>query len=167
MDECDQELPLTEDDPITTQMIGLDLLGQAFGADCATVKAFGLELASYFHFRVTPEATDEAVRFIVDLGSPSGDLTWNLYVRAGQHVGMASDGGPVPIPAPAVYDYAETDITTPTGEIVIDQFSDPPFDPNTTYHMVIGQQNCPNVTALVSHERGTRHRRWRGWRGRR
>ncbi len=149
-DECDQELPLDKDASITTQMIGFDLLGQAFGADCGTIRAFGIELSSYFHFRVTPEAGDEAVRFIVDKSPAGGNLQWSIYVRAGEHVGMESGGGPFPLPVPTVYDYSVDNISSPSGELVIDQYSDPPFDPNTTYHMVIGQQNCPNVTAVIS-----------------
>jgi MYXO-CTERM domain-containing protein len=149
-DACDEELPLSQDAPITTQMVGFDLLGQAFGADCGTIQAFGIELSSYFHFRVTPDAADQAVRFLVDFGSATGNLSWNIYVRVGEHVGMEPGGGPFPLPVAAVYDYAVEDITLPTGEIVIDEFSDPPFDPSASYHMVIGQQNCPNVTAIVS-----------------
>ncbi len=147
LDDCDKVLDLSGGKDRTTTMFGLDLLGQAFGSSCDQLKNF-LSLQSLFHFSATAAPGDKSLRFKVDLSGGSNKLDWSIYVRADQHVGFS--GGGAALPTPNKYDYAVEHITATTGELVLDETSSPPFDPSKTYYMVIGHQNCPLTTAVVS-----------------
>jgi hypothetical protein len=149
LDDCDEELELNQAKPTrTTTMFGLDLLGQAFGADCATLKLGGLKLHSLFHFKHTPAATDESITFKVDLDPQgNGQLDWGIYVRADQHVGFSNG---MFLPEIAQFDYQLVNLSETSAELTIDASSTPPFDPTKTYYMVIGNQNCPAVNATIS-----------------
>ncbi len=149
LDDCDNELTLTEGEPIATNMLGLDIVAQFLGGSCQQAKQF-VSLSSLFHFQATPAADAKGIRFKVNLfPERTSGLDWGIYVRRDQHVGFKSSGF---IPEVSVYDYAEEHLDQRTGEIVIDENSDPPFDPNATYHMVIGHQNCPLSSPEVSFE---------------
>ncbi|MCA9617585.1 MAG: hypothetical protein KC731_01100 [Myxococcales bacterium] len=148
LDDCDPEVSLTKAEPRPFSLFGLDLLSQLFGSNCEGVKGFGVELQTLFHYVVQPEANDELIRFKVDL-SPAGggDLSWGIYVRAGEHVGFTPAGF---LPAVSTYDYSLEGLTGPQGEIVIDATSSPPFDPSLSYHVVVVHQNCPTATGVLS-----------------
>ena len=70
-------------------------------------------------------------------------------VRAGRHVGFTL--GEL-LPEATKYDYSVDGITETSGEIVIDETSDPPFDPAQTYYLVIGHKNCPSSSVTVESE---------------
>ena len=148
MDDCDKVLAVSETNTRRTTMFGLDLLSQLFGASCSALRAGGISLQSLFHFEATPAAGDWGIRFTVDL-NPSGgnDLQWGIYVRAGQHVGFTTSGF---LPEPTAFDYSIENITDTHAEIVIDETSNPPFDPSQPYFMVIGHANCPTAVATIS-----------------
>lgn len=148
LDDCDNVLTLSEGEPITTNMIGLDIVGQFLGGDCDAARQF-VSLSSLFHFKTTPDPDAKALRIKVDLGPGGGDLDWGIYVREGQHVGFRSMGF---IPQLADYDLAVEQITERRGELVIDELSDPPFDPTQDYYLVLSHQNCPLTTPEVSVE---------------
>lgn len=149
LDDCDNELSLTEGESIATNMLGLDIVAQFIGGGCQQAKQF-VSLSSLFHFQATPKADAKAIRFKVDLfPDRASGLDWGIYVRRGEHVGFKSQGF---IPEISDFDYAVEHLDTRSGEIVIDENSDPPFDPSVTYHMVIGHQNCPLSSPEVSFE---------------
>jgi Zn-dependent metalloprotease len=148
LDDCDHVLSLGEGVTRQTIVSGFDVLAQAFGGTCASLKAFGVELQSLFHFAATPAPGDTSLRFQVDL-DPQDDhaLDWAIYARAGQHVGFSSSGL---VPQVSKYDYKIEGITETSGALVIDATSDPPFDPSQTYYMVLIHQNCPVAVAKVT-----------------
>ncbi|WP_437310369.1 hypothetical protein [Sorangium sp. So ce388] len=144
--DCGEVLDLSGGKLRQTQMFGIDSLILGSGASCAEVRG-QISLQSLFHFKSTPDRTAKGIRFTVQL-QPSGgnDLEWSIYVRAGRHVGFSSTGF---LPVATSYDYSVEKITDTYGEIVIDETSDPPFNPAQTYYMVIGHENCPATFATV------------------
>jgi Zn-dependent metalloprotease len=148
MDDCDHVLEVSSTKTRRITMFGLDLISQVVGATCSSLRAANIGLHSLFHFQSTPAAGDKGIRFSVDM-DPSGgsDLEWGIYVRAGQHVGMATGGL---LPKPDKFDYSIEKITETHGELVIDASSNPPFDPAQTYYMVIGHANCPLAVATIA-----------------
>ncbi|WP_434047243.1 MULTISPECIES: hypothetical protein [Sorangium] len=140
LDDCDEVLDLSGGKSRRTQMFGIDSLILGSGASCAEARA-QISLQSLFHFKSTPDPTAKGIRFTVQLQpAGGGDLEWNIYVRTGRHVGFTSTGF---LPAATRFDYSVEKITDTHGEIVIDETSDPPFDPAQTYYMVLGHGNCP------------------------
>ncbi|WP_437959978.1 hypothetical protein WME76_10245 [Sorangium sp. So ce119] len=140
LDDCDEVLDLSGGNSRRTQMFGIDSLILGSGASCAEARA-QISLQSLFHFKSTPDPTAKGIRFTVQLQPAGGDdLEWNIYVRTGRHVGFTSTGF---LPAATRFDYSVEKITDTYGEIVIDETSDPPFDPAETYYMVLGHGNCP------------------------
>ncbi|WP_438029342.1 MYXO-CTERM sorting domain-containing protein [Sorangium sp. So ce233] len=149
LDDCDEVLDLSGGKSRRTQMFGIDSLILGSGASCAEARA-QISLQSLFHFKSTPDPTAKAIRFAVQLQPAGGDdLEWNIYVRTGRHVGFTSTGF---LPEATRFDYSVERITDTYGEIVIDETSDPPFDPAQTYYMVIGHGNCPPSIVTVESE---------------
>ncbi|MGE3675578.1 MAG: MYXO-CTERM sorting domain-containing protein [Polyangiaceae bacterium] len=149
LDDCDNELTLEEGQSIATNMLGLDIVAGFLGGSCQEAKQF-VSLSSLFHFQAAPQADAKGIRFKVDLfPERTNGLDWGIYVRRDQHVGFKSSGF---LPEVSTYDYAVEHLDTRSGELVIDENSDPPFDPTVTYHMVIGHQNCPLSSPDVSFE---------------
>ncbi|MCA9641560.1 MAG: hypothetical protein KC492_12730, partial [Myxococcales bacterium] len=147
LDDCDNELTLEDGQPIATNMLGLDIVASLLGGSCQQAKQY-VSLSSLFHFQATPQADAKGIRFNVNLfPERTNGLDWGIYVRREQHVGFKNTGF---IPEVSTYDYAVENLDTRTGELVIDENSNPPFDPSVTYHMVIGHQNCPLSSPEVS-----------------
>jgi hypothetical protein len=151
LSDCFQELPIAPAAPRTINMFGLDLLGGMMGGSCQDARDYGIQLSSMFHFRATPEPTDEGVRLSVQLAlEEAGDLLWKIFARAGEHVTFGSGGGFMP--EVLDYDFQTSWLDTTTGELVIDDRSDPPFDSGQTYHFVVVHQNCPSSQAVITVE---------------
>ncbi|WP_438019992.1 MYXO-CTERM sorting domain-containing protein [Sorangium sp. So ce315] len=149
LDDCGEVLDLSGGKPRRTQMFGIDSLILGSGASCVEART-QLSLQSLFHFKSTPDPTAKGIRFTVQLQpAGGGDLEWNIYVRTGRHVGFSPTGL---LPEATLYDYSVEKITDTYGEIVIDETSDPPFDPAETYYMVIGHGNCPGSFVTVESE---------------
>ncbi len=148
--DCFEEMPIAPTQPRTINMFGLDLIGMMMGGNCQAVRGYGVQLASLFHFRATPETTDEGVKISVQLTPEGGnDLNWKIYGRVGTHVTFSSGGF---MPTVAQFDFQSDWFTTATGELVINNESDPAFDPSQTYHFVIVHQNCPSSEAVLTVE---------------
>ncbi|WP_437818159.1 hypothetical protein [Sorangium sp. So ce1078] len=142
LDDCDVVLDLSGGRSRRTRLLAIESLPMGLGLPCGG----GISLHSFFHFKSTPPAGAKGIRFNVDLVGPGGDdLMWNIHVRTGKHVAFA--GFP---PLPTEYDYSVEGMTENQGEVVIDETSDPPFDPTQTYYMVIVHANCQDAIALVS-----------------
>ncbi|MEJ7731902.1 MAG: MYXO-CTERM sorting domain-containing protein [Polyangiaceae bacterium] len=150
LDDCDHELAIDADDPERkTTLIGLDVLAQLGLGNCQQLKQGNFVLQSYFHFVAAPAPGDTALRFAValdDMGD-GGELDWNIYARKDEHVGFANNGF---LPSVSQFDWSAEHLTTKNGELIIDASSTPPFDPNATYHMVIGNSNCPITVATIT-----------------
>ncbi|MFH2007530.1 MAG: hypothetical protein ABI333_13175, partial [bacterium] len=152
LSDCFQELLIAPGADRTTQMFGLEIFAYMFGGTCQDIRNYGFTGQSLFHFRATPAPGDVGVRLSVTLAAqePNPDLSWDIYGRQGQHVDFMSGG--MGMPQVSAYDYRVQGITAATGELVIDESSDPPFDPSETYHFVIVHTNCPSTEAVVSVE---------------
>ncbi|WP_437818632.1 hypothetical protein [Sorangium sp. So ce1078] len=146
LDDCEEVLDLSGGKSRRTQMFGIDSLAYGTGASCTEWRR-ELSLQSLFHFKSTPDRTAKGIRFTVQLRPHGGDdLEWGIYVRTGRHVGFTMGAM---MPEATNYDYRVEKITDTYGEIVIDETSDPPFDPTQTYYMVIGHGNCPSTAVTV------------------
>lgn len=147
LDDCGRALEI-HDKSRTSYLIGLDTIGQYMGGSCSQVKNYGLYLTSIFQFSHTPNPNDTSATIDIDLTLMSGGpLDWSLYVRQNElavyNPGIASQ-------KPSFFsDYSIKNITSPKAQIVIDENSDPPFDPETTYYVVIAHQNCPMATLHI------------------
>ncbi|WP_437736965.1 MYXO-CTERM sorting domain-containing protein [Sorangium sp. So ce1335] len=149
LDDCGEVLDLSGGKARRTQMFGIDSLALGTGATCQEARG-QISLQSLFHFKSTPDPTAKGIRFIAQLQPVGGrDLEWNIYVRTARHVGFSSTGF---LPEATLYDYSVKKITKTYEEIVIDETSDPPFDPAQTYYMVIGHGNCPASLLTVESE---------------
>jgi len=150
LSDCFAELSISPTASRAINLFGLDILSQEFGTNCQGVRDFGLELSSLFHFRATPDPSDEGVRLSVVM-TPDGapNLLWKIYARVGEHVTF---GGGGMLPSVIEFDHQTQWLIEPTGELVINDLSDPPFDPSQTYHFVVVHQNCPTSSAVVTVE---------------
>jgi hypothetical protein len=155
LDDCDRVIGLPVGETRRTLMFGFDSVGLILGSSCEELRALGESLPSLFQFRTRADGGD-GIRFDVTLSSISeGDLDWSLFVRADEPVGFAV-GDPIPVPVVRDFDHALRDIRDPFGTIRIDHRSDPPFDPRSTYHVVITHKNCPGVEAAITATRWDR-----------
>ncbi|MCC6556185.1 MAG: hypothetical protein IT372_24760 [Polyangiaceae bacterium] len=146
LDDCDNVLDVTATKPRRYIALGLTNLGYFFGASCGQLQGANVGLHSLFHFRVSPNPGDTAIRFIVDHDpAAGGEQDWGIYVRAGSHLGV-SDQTLMPTGA----QYTALHFSGSHGELVIDANSNPPFNPSTDYYMVIGDQSCPPAYVTVS-----------------
>lgn len=152
LSDCFRSLDISPTQTRKTNMIGLDLLGQMMGASCSSIRNYGVKMTSLFHFKYQPKPEDKAIRFKVSQKAIMGggsDWKWTMYVRKGEMVTFNSN--PMTMSTSVnEYDYEQKDIKTADGEIVIDDKSNPPFDPTQSYSMVIMHQNCPTALATVS-----------------
>lgn len=149
LDDCEEVLDLTGGKSQTTNMLGIDSLVFGTGASCADYRS-QLSLQSLFHFKSKPDRGAKGVRFTVQVDPDRGhDVEWSIYVRTGRHVGFTL--GEL-LPEATNYDYSVEGITETSGELVIDESSDPPFDPTQTYYLVIGHKNCPSSSVTVESE---------------
>lgn len=146
LDDCGEVLDLSGGKARRTQMFGIDFLAGSFGLSCSALRE-AISLQSFFHFKSTPAPGAKGIRFDVRLQAlRGGDLDWTLYVRAGRHVAFTSRDF---LPEATAYDYSVKNITVDHGKIVIDETSDPPFDPAQTYFLAIGHKNCSEAVVTV------------------
>jgi MYXO-CTERM domain-containing protein len=149
LDDCDEELPLADGQERSVQILGLSLLGQLFGASCSQLQAGGFRMQSLFHFARETKATDEAVRFRLEMEpDSSGPVSFSVFVRKEFHVTFTSSGG-FSLPEPTVFD-AQFDFDTPTGDVVLNAESMPEFEPGATYFIAVTHASCPSLKMTVS-----------------
>ncbi len=154
LDDCDRVIGLPVGETRRTLVFGLDSVGLILGSSCEELRTLG-SLPSLFQFRTQLDG-GAGIRFDVTLSSLSeGDLDWSLFVRADEPVGLAV-GDPIPVPVVRDFDHALRDIRDPFATIRIDHHSDPPFDPSSSYHIVITHKNCPGVEAAITATRWDR-----------
>lgn len=146
VDECGRFLPIG---PRTkaVRLPGLQGLAWQFGTNCTgLIDQFGFVLTSPFQFTWKPAPTDRAAVFRVGVkANANRRLSWGLYARAGSPVLFAAQGG-----GADTFDYSAPELTTNGATLIIDENSTPPFDPNTTYHVAIGHQNCSDTVASIT-----------------
>jgi len=142
LDNCGRVIALSEGEVSRSTLFGLDLIGLVFGADCATVQQLGAELPSLFHYSWTPAAGDVGVEFTIDMSPQGGGaLDYSVFARAGEPVGFTNGQF-----LPEVTDFDRNQVfTTEQASFIIDAASDPPFDPSTTYDIVMITRSCPTL----------------------
>ncbi len=133
-------------------MFGLDSVAEVLETTCSDLLSLNESLPSLFQFHSKAGEADGGIRFDVDISPVAGGaLDWSIFLRANQPVSF-DVGEAVPVPIVREFDHAVTNITTDSGSIVVDGQSEPPFDPNATYYLVITHRNCPGVEATISAE---------------
>lgn len=150
LDDCGRIVTLDPGETGTGVMFGLNLLGQLFGANCAQVQQFGIAVPSLFHYAWKPAATDKGVRISVDFQplDGAGDIQVTLYARKNQPVTFTNA---TQFPSVSQFDNQGM-ITSDTGELILDENSDPPFDPSATYDFVLSSTSCPTLQFHVTAE---------------
>lgn len=150
---CDQEIELREGESQSLIAIGLDWYTQFTGRPCSALQDRGVEVQTLFHFVARPNPDDLGLRFKVTYDAFHGEgLKWNLYGRANEHVLFEQGQGHFPRPVLSEWDYETLDLDGREGELVIDADSDPAFDPNATYYIVLINQSCSSGQATFSVE---------------
>lgn len=146
---CKRILDLVAGDSIRSFLIGLNAAGQIyFNSSCAEMSG-QYALSSIFQFRYTPGLQDKLVRFHVGLTvADNGTLDWGIYARKGMPVAFTSTGGSIGLPTTA--DNKLEHLTGNAGDLVIDDKSSTPFDPQSTYVVVIGNESCASAWATIS-----------------
>lgn len=147
LDACDHVIPLDAGEAKTINVLGLDLLGQLFGASCAALQSQDFQFQGLFHFSHQP-ATDAGVLRFQVTATPTaggGSPQFSIFVRKGQHVGLSSGGG-FSLPAPVEFD-AQVDVDAASGELVLEGAS---FDPTAEYFFLIMNRGCPSLSLSVT-----------------
>ena len=149
LDDCKRSLELNGK-PRNTFLIGLDMVGQMMGASCNQAKNYGIYMSSIFQFVYTPDPEDTAVKIDFDLDNlqGSGSPNWNVYLRRNEMVTINPGQGYTP-PSVQNYDLAFENLTDSTFSIELDEQSDPAFDTETSYYVLIWHQTCPSMQASV------------------
>jgi hypothetical protein len=146
VNDCDQELAIDGTSTRTTNIIGLDLIGQFIGGNCQAAQNQGIAMQSLFHFSRKTVAADSAVRFHIDVVASTPDaLAYTVYIRKAKHVNFGTSG----FPAPDKFD-AKFDFTTPSGDVVLDAVSMPAFEPGAVYYAAVTSTSCPNLKITMS-----------------
>ncbi len=150
LDNCGRAVEIPVGESRTMLMVGLDTVAQANNTTCAQLKTIDSSVPGIFHFSATPPSSARGLRFSIEM-SPwtAGALEWSAYIRAGQHVTF---GVVHQLPAVVGYDRAITGVTSSTAQLVVDDTTEPPFDPTSTYDLALAHRNCPGVTVKVSVE---------------
>ena len=143
LDDCGRALEL-KGNPRSTFLLGLEYFGQMRGQNCQQEKNQGTAMSSIFQFVFTPDQDDVAAEFAVQLTNAMGGgaLDWNVYIRRNEMVTF-TPGTYYTAPAVREYDYAYEGLTDSHLSIVLDQDSDPAFDKDTSYYLVLWHQTCP------------------------
>lgn len=150
LNDCDRSIRVPPGEKRTTLVFGMDSVGQILDTTCGDLLALDASLPSIFQFASGGGA--RGLRFDVKLEPAApGPLRWSMLVRAHRPVGFEI-GDTVPAPVARHYDYAVEGIVGTAGSIVIDEHSDPPFDPAASYYLVITHRNCPGVVAGIAAE---------------
>lgn len=147
LDDCKRAIELNGK-PRKSFLMGLDMVGQMMGGSCNQVKNYGIYLSSIFQFVYTPDPEDTAVTIDIDLTNVqgSGGADWNVYVRRDEMVTIDPGQGYSP-PSVQDYDLAFENLSDPSVSIEIGEGTDPAFDTETRYHVLIWHQNCPAMMA--------------------
>ena len=150
LDDCDRAIQVPLGGSRKTLVFGLDSVAEVLETTCGELLSLNESLPSLFQFHSKAGGADGGIRFDVDISPVAGGaLDWSIYLRANQPVSF-DVGEAVPVPVVRDFDHAVTNITIDSGSIVVDGQSEPPFDPNATYYLVITHRNCPGVEATIS-----------------
>lgn len=147
LDDCDAVLDVS---PASPRHVLLATGGEGLGYECGELRNQGYFQQSLFQFRVTPPGGATGMKLRVELlsGSPA-HLSWSLFARGGEHIGMNDDGF---LPRVESFNYSVRNITTRSAELVIDDTRLPAFDPEQAYFFSIEHQNCITSEAVASVE---------------
>lgn len=147
LDACDHVIPLDAGESKTINVLGLDLLGQLFGASCAALQSQDFQFQGLFHFSHQPDASSSVLRFQVDATPTmgSGAPQFSIYARKGQHVGLSGGGG-FSLPTPVDFDL-QADVDAASGELVIEGAA---LDPSAEYFFLIMNRGCPSLSLSVT-----------------
>ena len=149
LDNCGRIIALETGDTSRSTIFGLDLLGQLFGQDCASVQGLGVSLPGLFHYSFTPAAGDTALKFDADMSPQGGGgVTFTIYARVSDPVSFQAGFGGF-LPEIDEFDYSAA-IDSDSGSLVIDASSDPPFDSSKTYDFIVTSTSCPTLAAEFS-----------------
>lgn len=130
--------------PVTQGMLGLDEVAAYFGLTCSLVADLA-SMHSFFHVSAPTDPDATGLQLDVDLDPLSGgDLSWQLYLRQGDPVTMATSWL---LPEPAAYDLVSETFTDPQGSVVIEGED---FTPGETWYGVIVHSNCPTSRLTVT-----------------
>jgi hypothetical protein len=145
LDDCGTTFAI-DDAPLQSTVWGLDLMGAAVGVDCATAASMA-SLHGFFHFRIDSTDADTGLRFDVELDPiGSGDLDWQLYLRAGEPVTFSSG---MFVPEIDDWDATMDPSTETTGSLVLEGDD---FTPGETWYGVIVSKSCPSTVVTISGE---------------
>lgn len=152
LDDCDRAIHVPLGGSRKTLVFGLDSVAEVLETTCSELLSLNESLPSLFQFHSKAGGADPGIRFDVNISPVAGGaLDWSIFLRANQPVSF-DVGEAVPVPVVREFDRSVTNITTESGSIVVDGQSEPPFDPNATYYLVITHRNCPGVEATISAE---------------
>lgn len=148
LDDCGAVLALEGEASRKGTVIGLGILGQAFGASCSQIKGFGVSMPALFHFSRATSASDAGLRLTVDSAvvQGAGEIDLKVYARKGQAVRFTSGAGG--FPTPSQFDHELT--VDSAGFVVLDAESDPPFEPGAEYYFALVSNSCPTVSYTLS-----------------
>jgi hypothetical protein len=148
LDDCSRFLEVKPAKPRKTYLLGLDILGQLYGASCNTLKKYGMELTSIFQFWYAPAPSDKLARLMVKHSSVSGgSLDWDIYLRRNKPVTFSTYQMDL---QPDEFDTKVEHLTATSGEIAMTETSSPKFNPADKYHVVIFHRSCGTTLATVS-----------------
>lgn len=141
--ECDQAIPLHKGQP-RSLLIGGHEFAMWRGRTCADQRDRGRTRFGLFQFELTPEPTDTGLELRVSFArqpqiDQGDDLLWRLVVRADTPISYTPDRWRLVL---GEHDFA-TELTTEHEMVlVLDETSNIPFNPNTTYYVTVEGQNC-------------------------
>lgn len=150
LDTCGRTIDLSDQTKINTNLLGLQLIADAFGMTCSKLKSFlPYWMPSNFQYKITvPDNLGDNIVLNINLENDSSDnLKYKIYVRQGEkvHYELDSSSGYMAVPVPDEFDYESPELTTQTAQIKLNKTSTPPLVSGETYYFTVGHQNCPDV----------------------
>ncbi|WP_156338631.1 hypothetical protein [Chondromyces crocatus] len=145
LDDCDHEMEIGQNKPRTFQSMGLNFFGSMIGYSCFDLQGY-IGLHSLFHFKVKPIPVDKSLKVMVDFQTMGGGSpNYSIHVQTDSPVSISDQSL-----RPQNATWKLENINSSYGELVIDENSNPPFDPAKTYYIVIGDDSCPSSRVTVS-----------------
>ncbi|NUP07031.1 MAG: hypothetical protein HOW73_13335 [Polyangiaceae bacterium] len=145
---CSRFQPISSLTPAKATVLGLQNATRWFGGTCQDMKDAGYGMSSPFHYYYDGERGETGAKLTFKATPQVGDeIDYTVYMRRDGVVSYSVELHPVV----QTYDY-ELHVTTETAELILDQNSSPPYDPEAFNDIVIVSKACPDMVVEMSGE---------------
>lgn len=147
---CGRVQRLTEDTPVSSQLLGLDLLARALGPACEQLVDYGMTTQALQQYSFQPAPWADRLDLSLTLDTEDGSRPpVTVYVRAGEPVRFRVNPR-TGLGSPADFDLSERFDGVRRARVSVTASSSPPFDASATYYVAITSESCSQAELQLS-----------------